>query len=139
MPEHGGGVLGPRTVVEGQHDFAGAQEIVLLEMLEAEARPAGRVDLDDARKAHAARLVADADIGGRGGGAGVVGRGRRASVGRAVFSASALRRGGSRRRRRCRHDRRRRERRRRRWTVVEASASVSRTGEATGVGGAALA
>ena len=103
-PEHGGRVLGPRAVVEGQHHFAGAQEIVLLEMLEAEARPAGRVDLDDARKAHATGLVADADVGGRGGGSGVVGRGRRCERRAGRILSDALRRGGSRRRRRCRHD-----------------------------------
>jgi hypothetical protein len=72
--EHGRRVLRPGAVVEGQHNFLIAQEIVLLEMLEAEARSAGRVDLDDARQAHAARLVAQGDIVGRAGGAG---RGRR--------------------------------------------------------------
>ena len=57
----GHGVLRPGTVVEGQHHFLVAQEIVLLEMLEAEARAAGGVDFDYARKAHAARLVAGRD------------------------------------------------------------------------------
>ena len=49
--EHGRGVLRPGAVVEGQHDLAFAQEVVALEMLEAEAGAAGGVDLDDARHA----------------------------------------------------------------------------------------
>ena len=65
--EHGRRVLRPGAVVEGQHNFLIAQKIVLLEMLEAEARSAGRVDLDDARQAHSARLVAQGDIVGRAG------------------------------------------------------------------------
>ena len=52
------GVLWPRTVVEGQHDLLVAEEIVLLEVLEAEARAAGGVDFDNARKAHPTRFVA---------------------------------------------------------------------------------
>ena len=43
-------VVRPGAVVEGQHDFVVAQEIVLLEMLEAEGGAAGGVDLDDARR-----------------------------------------------------------------------------------------
>jgi hypothetical protein len=46
--EHGGRVARPRAVVEGQDDFLVAQEVVLLEMLEAEAGTAGRIDLDNA-------------------------------------------------------------------------------------------
>ena len=45
----------PRAVVEGQHDFVVAQEVVLLEMLEAEARTAGGVDLDRAGDAERIR------------------------------------------------------------------------------------
>ena len=52
----------PRAVVEGQHDLMIAQEVELLEMLEAEARPAGGVDLDRARDAERVRIVA---FGGR--------------------------------------------------------------------------
>ena len=44
--QHRGRVTRPRTVVEGQHDFLVGEKIELLEMLEAEARPAGGVDLD---------------------------------------------------------------------------------------------
>ena len=56
--EDGGRVRRPRTVVEGQNDLLVAEEVVLLEVLEAEARAAGGVDLDDARQTHAARFVA---------------------------------------------------------------------------------
>ena len=41
-------VLRPGPVIEGQHDLAFPQEVVALEMLEAEARTAGGVDLDGA-------------------------------------------------------------------------------------------
>ena len=44
--QHGRGVHRPWAVVEGQHDFLVGQEIQLLEMLEAESRPAGGVDFD---------------------------------------------------------------------------------------------
>ncbi len=82
---HGGRVLRPGTVVEGQHDLVEAQEAVLLEMLEAEARPAGSVDLDDAREAYAARLVACSDIVGGTGAAAASVAVVAASVGPAVF------------------------------------------------------
>ena len=49
--EHGLGVVEPRPVIKGQHHFARPKEVVLSEMLEAEARPAGRVDLDHPRDA----------------------------------------------------------------------------------------
>ena len=48
----------PRAVVEGEQHFVVAQEVVLLEMLEAEARTAGGVDLDRARNAERIRIVA---------------------------------------------------------------------------------
>ena len=48
----------PRAVVEGQHDLVVAQEVELLEMLEAEARAAGGVDLDRAGDAERIRIVA---------------------------------------------------------------------------------
>ena len=38
----------PRTIVEGQNDFLITQEVMLLEMLEAESRSASRIDFDDA-------------------------------------------------------------------------------------------
>jgi hypothetical protein len=41
-------VFRPRAVVEGEHDFFVAQEVVLLEMLGPEGRTAGGVDFDDA-------------------------------------------------------------------------------------------
>src|SRR3569623_355553 len=56
--DDGGRVDGPRTVVEGQYDFLFAQEVELLEMLEAEAGPAGGVDGDDARDAERVRISA---------------------------------------------------------------------------------
>ena len=57
-PEHGERVAGPRAVVESQDDFLVAQEVILLEVLEAEAGTAGGVDFDDTRQAHAVGLVA---------------------------------------------------------------------------------
>ena len=49
--EYGWRIAGPRTVVEGQHHFSLAQEIVGSEVLEFEARPPGGVDFHDARDA----------------------------------------------------------------------------------------
>ena len=48
---------GQRAVVESQDDFLVAQEVILLEVLEAEAGTAGGVDFDDTRQAHAVGLV----------------------------------------------------------------------------------
>src|SRR4051812_1818079 len=48
----------PGTVVKRENDFAIAQEVMLLEMLEAEARPACRVDLHHARNAERGRVAA---------------------------------------------------------------------------------
>ncbi len=56
--QHGGRVHRPRTVVEGQHHFLVAQEVELLEMLEAEAGAAGGVDLDGAADAECVGIVA---------------------------------------------------------------------------------
>jgi len=56
--QHRRGVDRPRTVVEGQHDLLVGQEIKLLVLLEAEARTAGRVDLDHARDAQCIRIGA---------------------------------------------------------------------------------
>src|SRR5262245_21304767 len=47
--EHRRGVLRPGAVVEGEHYLAFAQEIMALEVLEAEAGAAGGVDLDHPR------------------------------------------------------------------------------------------
>ena len=56
--EHHRRVVRPRAVVEGQHDFLVAQEVVLLEVLGAEGRAAGGVDLDDARDAERIGIAA---------------------------------------------------------------------------------
>ena len=56
------GVFRPRPVVESQHHFVLAQEIVLLEMLAAECGTAGRVDLDDPRKTQAALALSQAGM-----------------------------------------------------------------------------
>ena len=71
--QYGRRVVRPRTVVEGQHHFAGTQEIVALEVLEAEARPAGGIDLDDAGEAKCIRIAG----AGRGSGRRRRGRGRK--------------------------------------------------------------
>ena len=46
--EHCRGILWPWSVVEGEHHFAFPQEIIGLELLGAEPRTPGRVDLDHA-------------------------------------------------------------------------------------------
>ena len=56
--QHGGRVHRPWAVVESQHDFLVAQEVKLLEMLEAEAGAAGGVDLDGAGDAERVGIVA---------------------------------------------------------------------------------
>ena len=48
----------PRAVVKGQHHLLVAQEVELLEMLEAEARTACGVDLDGAADAERVGIVA---------------------------------------------------------------------------------
>ena len=53
-----GGVAGPRAVVEGQHHLVLAQKIVGFEVLEAEAGPAGGIDLHDTRDAERIRVLA---------------------------------------------------------------------------------
>ncbi len=55
--DHRHRALRPRAVVVGQHDLAGLEEVVLAEMLEAEAGPAGGVDLDRARNAKRVRIA----------------------------------------------------------------------------------
>ena len=49
--------LRPRAVVVGEHHFAGLEEVMLPEMLEAETRTAGGVDLDRARDAERIRIA----------------------------------------------------------------------------------
>ena len=51
-------IVRPRAVVEGQHHFLVSQEIVLAEMLEAETRAAGGVDLDGTRDSDRVRIRA---------------------------------------------------------------------------------
>ena len=51
------GVLRPGAVVEGQHDLAFAQKIMALEVLEAEARPAGGINLNNSRHSEGARII----------------------------------------------------------------------------------
>ena len=55
--EHGRRVARPRAVIESEHDLVVAQEVISLEMLEAEARAAGGVNLHDARNAEGIRVV----------------------------------------------------------------------------------
>ena len=47
--EHRWRIVRPGSVVEGKHHLLIAEEIMLLEVLEPEARPAGSVDLHHAR------------------------------------------------------------------------------------------
>ena len=56
--QHGGRIDRPWAVVEGQHHFLVAQEVELLEMLEAESGAAGGVDLDGAADAERVGIVA---------------------------------------------------------------------------------
>jgi hypothetical protein len=49
----------PWTVVEGQNDFVIAQKVVGFEVLGAEARPPGRVDLDHPGDAQGVWIGAD--------------------------------------------------------------------------------
>ncbi len=63
--QHHLGVLRPGPVVEGQHDLALAQKVVALEMLEAEARAAGGVDLHGAGNAERVGIAGARHRGGR--------------------------------------------------------------------------
>jgi hypothetical protein len=45
--EHGRRMTRPRAVIEREHDFFVAQEIISLEVLKTEARSAGRVDFNN--------------------------------------------------------------------------------------------
>src|SRR5579872_3169933 len=66
--QHGRRIVWPRAIVEGEHDLAGLQEVVLLEMLEAEARSASGVDLDHAGNAQRVRMTRTSGWNRRGGG-----------------------------------------------------------------------
>ena len=57
----------PGAVVEGEQDFLVAQEVVLLEMLEAEAGTTGGVDFDGARYPEGIRIGAFCGTGRSGG------------------------------------------------------------------------
>src|SRR5262245_8715155 len=47
--EYGLSIFRPRSVIEREHDFALLQKVVSLELLETEAGPACRVNLDHSR------------------------------------------------------------------------------------------
>ena len=55
--QYGSGILRPRSVIEGEHDFALLQEVVSFELLEAEAGPACRVNLDHSRNTERFRVA----------------------------------------------------------------------------------
>jgi hypothetical protein len=55
--EHSRGIPWPGAIVEGQHDLALTQEVVVFEMLEAEAWAAGSVDFDHAGNAEGIRTT----------------------------------------------------------------------------------
>src|SRR5262249_44405678 len=62
--EHRGGVLRPGAVVEGEHHLALAQEIMALEVLEAEAGASRGVDLDHPRDPQGIGIAARGRHGG---------------------------------------------------------------------------
>jgi len=62
--EHRRGVLRPGAVVEGEHDLAFAQEIMALEVLEAEAGAARGVDFDHPRDTQGIGIAARGRHGG---------------------------------------------------------------------------
>jgi hypothetical protein len=55
--KHGWRIAGPRTVVEGEHNFSITQEIVSFEVLEPEARSSGAVNFNDPRNAKRIRIA----------------------------------------------------------------------------------
>src|SRR5947209_3169000 len=55
--EHGRSIARPRAVVERQHDLPRFQEIMRLEMLEAESGSAGGIYLHDARQTKRVRIA----------------------------------------------------------------------------------
>jgi hypothetical protein len=65
------GIARPRPVVEGEHDLARPQEIVALEMLEAEAGPPV-VSISMVRATPSALALPAQAAGGGGGGAGSI-------------------------------------------------------------------
>src|SRR5512143_4236830 len=56
--EHSRRMTWPGPIVEGEYDLVVTQEIVGLEVFEAEARPSGRVDLDHTSDAECIRIIA---------------------------------------------------------------------------------
>src|SRR6266545_5101719 len=63
--EHSRSIPWPGAIVEGQHDLALAQEVVVLEMLEAEAWAAGGVDFDHAGNAEGIRSIGTTSLRNR--------------------------------------------------------------------------
>jgi hypothetical protein len=55
--KYGWRIAGPRSVIEGEHYFPIAEEIVGLEVLEPEARSSSRVDSNDACDAECLRIA----------------------------------------------------------------------------------
>src|SRR5580704_1056697 len=74
--QHRGCVARPGTVIEGEHDLTGLQEIVLLEVLESKARAPRGVDLYCAGDAQCVRVARTGDRLRSRGGAGRRGRSR---------------------------------------------------------------
>lgn len=70
--QHRRRVARPRTVVVSQHDFLVAEEVIRLEVFEAEAGSAGGVNLHHARDAKGVRVFAFCLRGGRRGGLGIL-------------------------------------------------------------------
>src|SRR6185437_3279295 len=66
--EDAGRIARPWAIVESQHDFMIAQEVVSFKMLETETRAAGGVDLHHARNAERIRIIAGRRRGCRSGG-----------------------------------------------------------------------
>src|SRR5262245_26055945 len=64
--EHGWRMSRPWTIIEGQHDLFVAEKVIGLEMLESEAGPASRVDLDNAGNSKGVGIVALRGCGSRG-------------------------------------------------------------------------
>jgi hypothetical protein len=56
--EHSRRMTRPRAIVEREHDFLVAQEVIGLEVLKTEARAAGGVDFDNPRHAERVRIIA---------------------------------------------------------------------------------
>src|SRR5262245_40227056 len=55
--EHRRRVVGPRTIIEGQHHLTGLEKVVALEVLEAEAGTTGGVNLNGAGQPEGVRIA----------------------------------------------------------------------------------